>query len=600
MKINLSIDGTDVDQYLTPGTLNLPDAINARSVLTFLLQAPIGTLDLQPGLAVTLTEPIDEYIDYGSIADAVVDSIDCGSVTDAVDVNEDYGNIYSIFSGTVDSIEKYFINPARTWVGYNVSCADNHAIFDHRLVAESAVNVSVGTFITDTLYDEYIEPEGITLGVVDGFDVTIYEAVFSYETLTSVLDKLAAMTGYIWYVNPDKSFHFTKRDSEDAPWSLTESSEIANLLVVDHREQYRNKQYIKDGTAATDTQTETFVADGQQTTFVVAYPILTAPTITVNGSAKTVGIRGIDEGKDFYWNKGKTEVNAATAPTATHVVSVSYVGKFDVIIEYSNITQIEARKAIEGGTGIYEAVESKTGLSTLDALTDLASEKIRQFGAFGKKVSFTTMQTGLQPGQLMPIDLPNLDIDATDMLITDVTLAEIEKPGEYAFTVNAVTGEAVGGWTKFFRDWLNPREPIVMENQSQILAINKVSDKTWVELDFPNIFYTLYPSDALMPAADLYPMFHPDYECRFVEYSLDGAPAGRVERATIERVGDVITTTFVLQSDIVGNITSIAFYGDDLATLEIGSGTLIESESYTQAKTRFDIIQILRTDTKGW
>lgn len=600
MRLNVAIDGVNVNPYLTPGTLNLPDAINARSVLTLVLTAPIGTLELQPGLAVVLNEPIEVYIDYGSIADAVVDTIDCGAITAAVDDTEDYGNIYSIFSGTVDSVEKYFLNPARTWVGYNVSCADNHAIFDRRLVAESAVNVSVGTFITDTLFGEYIEPEGITLGVVDGFDVTIYEAVFSYETLTSVLDKLAAMTGYIWYVNPDRSFHFTKRDSEDAPWSLTESSAIAELRVVDHREQYRNKQYVKDGTAATDTQTETFVADGQQTTFVVAYPILNAPTITVNGTPKTVGIRGIDDGKDFYWNKAKTEVNAATAPTAAQVVSVSYVGKFDVIIEYSNITQIEARKAIEGGTGIYEAVESKTGLSTLDALTDLAAEKIRQFGAFGKKVSFVTMVTGLQPGQLIPINLPNLDVDATDMLITDITLAEMEKPSEYAFTVAAVTGEAVGGWTKFFRDWLNPKEPIVMENQNQILAINKVSDKTWLEAEFPNIFYTLCPSDSLMPAADLYPMFHPDQECRFVEYSLDGVPAGRVACATIERVGDVITTTFVLQSDVVGNITNIAFYGDVLSTLEIGSGTLIESEVYVQAKTRFDIIQILRTDTKGW
>lgn len=58
-------------------------------------------------------------------------------------------------------------------------------------------------------------------------------------------------------------------------------------------------------------------------------PFMTAPTVKVNGITKTVGVRGVDSGKDWYYTPGGIVVwqdDAATPLSSSDTLTISYTG----------------------------------------------------------------------------------------------------------------------------------------------------------------------------------------------------------------------------------------------------------------------------------
>ena len=608
--VDLLISGSSVRQYLFPGSIGDDDKVGERSVLSFQLRAPAGALSLEAGLPIAFTSQND-FTDYGLVADDTLQEEDYGLLPDTVTETLDMGSITgtviygaldidgNVFTGTIEDIREARLDIGKSYILYDIRCTDNHQIFDRITIAEAYQDITIGDLIDD-LFSKYFNAEGITKGRIDGVDTLVSEAVFNYATGTEAMNKISQRTGYVWYIDADKKLNLCDRTQSGTPWPLTDDSPVRNLSIISHREKYRNKQIIIGGTAETSEQSETFIGNGQQKSFTVGYALSQAPTITVNDVSKTVGVRGIDSGMDFYWNQNQNTITADTAPANGAVIVISFYGKFPLTMMYQDDTEITSRQGIEGGSGRYEVVESLKSLNTIMGLFDTCTDRVRQYGKMGKKIGFETTSSGLRTGMILPVSLTLHSID-TDMLITDIRLAESGKPEHFVYSVSAVTGEAVGGWAKFFSDFLKPDDDISLVNQNESVTTVRQFTKTWLESDSPNPFKTLYPSNSIFPSTSLRPMFHPGHEVRHIAVFNGASEVIRKFRAyQYFTAGSIRTIFLIMNNEANGSITDLGWYGGRASTTGAGTGIEMDKQAFIKTKNNLEIIQIQKTDVKGW
>ena len=342
---------------------------------------------------------------------------------------------------------------------------------------------------------------------------TVQQAVFNYVPATQCLDKLADLSDFMWWIDSNKVLRFCDRALYQAPFNITETTAISRVRLSHNRDNYRNRQYIRAGKGTTDPQTETFKGDGAQKTFTVGFPVAKVPTVSVNDIQKTVGIRGIDEGKDWYWSKGDaglTQDTSGTPLAATDTLKIVYQGLYDVIALTDDNASIENRKTVEGGTGWYEAVNEEPHLTTAEAAFQGANALLKRYAMFGHVLSFDTLLTGLHTGQLVQVNLPAIDA-VGEYLIRKVQYRDICATGhDYVFSVEAVTCFAADTWTKFFKTNLGqPKTFVIRENiQEQEILIRLVQQSestSWSELLTQTIFACPVPAVDLYPSTTLYP-----------------------------------------------------------------------------------------------
>ncbi|MEX0975034.1 MAG: hypothetical protein WD024_06800 [Bacillota bacterium] len=423
----------------------------------------------------------------------------------------------AVFGGEVDHVDK--IRPARTGAArvYAVDCVGWEVLGDRHVVAETYTQVLAGAIVRD-LVDKYLATDGVTYtveSVQNGPAVT--EAVFNYVKATPCFDTLAERAGFSWWIDGDKVIYFCERATYRAPWDLNDPDLVNDLQLHKSREGYRNRQYIKAGKDVTDSQVESFKGDGVSRTFTVGFPMAHVPAVTVNGVAKIVGIKGIDTDKDWYWNKGDavlTQDQAAVALAATDTLAITYQGFFDVVILTTDEAAIEGRKVIEGGSGWYESVEDEPYLSSREAAIQSGNAKLRRYAKMPESITFNTWHPGLRAGQILSVNLPEEGLVNKEYLIDQVAFSRIGKRGtqpEYwRYDVKAVSGEALGGWARFFRNMATRGQAFVIrenirEDQVLIYLVQASESWRWAENTTITVNACPIPSAALYPSATLYP-----------------------------------------------------------------------------------------------
>lgn len=254
---------------------------------------------------------------------------------------------------------------------------------------------------------------------------------------------------------PDKLLHFFDRGTFNAPFSIDESSNIRNVKVKKDRQEYRNRQYVRAGQDISTVQIRTFKGDGETQTFSVDLPIAKVPTIKVNGVAGTVGIRGVETNKDWYWQKNDKTISqdsAGTKLSASDTLTVEFQGYYPIMAVSESPEEINNRRAIEGGSGIYENIEEKASLDTKEAALDYSSGLLRRYAKIAKTLTFDTFTAGLKAGMLLPVNIPTHGINNEKMLISKVTINDLgAADSRLNYAVECLDGEAVGGWVNFFK-----------------------------------------------------------------------------------------------------------------------------------------------------
>lgn len=506
-----------------------------------------------------------------------------------------YNDDELVFGGVIDTAERI---KHTSDAMHMISCIDWHYLADKRIMAKAYENIMAGEIIKDIIAT-YLIAEGVTEGTIQT-GALVSEAVFNYVPVTDALDAIAEKAGYVWYIDPYKQLHFIQLGAMTAPFTMTSKDmEKGSIRLINGNPQYRNKQYIKGGRDITDPQTQTFKGDGANQTFTVGYPIAKVPTVLLNGTPQTVGIRGLEENKQWYWTKGDNTITQdilGTPISSNDTLTITYQGEFDIVVVAANTEEIENMKAVEeSGTGIVEDVFDDMSITNRATAFELAYSKLDKFAKISNRLLFSTTKPGLKPGYLLPVELSDYNLNA-NLLINKVIIATEGKGKIIWYDVEAVEGPNSASWTKLFYHMATRGQAFVIrENirEDQVLVTLEQFTKIWEEAETPNIFYEVYPGDHTYPG--VLPMFDPADRVKSLSLLSSGDELVNKPITKQETLaGEIKSTVFVNGYEGNGNVTHVRWYGGYFGNI------IIDEQEFIKEKTQLEAIQIDKTDIKGW
>jgi len=497
--MQIFISSIDRTSNFRSGTLEIEDVINERSTARLQLIDVSGSLSIQDG------EPIEVYDNDSNL----------------------------IFSGYL-LFPKKFVPIGNDAIFYDLECADQHQIADRWLVAKTYLNTSAQDIVND-LYYTYLEPEGVTIGEIDGVslfpanDLYPSESLFPFAstvileqatfprvgTVADAMNELAEITGYQWYIDYDKKFYFAPRTFFQAAYDIQDNSAIVNINVRQDRSQFRNRQYIRGGLSQTDSialEKPTPNPDGVSRTFILRFPVAEKPNIFINSvqiDANDIGINGIDTGKKYYYLYNSNTIiqdSGESVLTGSDVIQVTYKGLVALAIVAENPAAIAQRKSVEGGTGIYERIDINEAISSRQEALDIANGKLTKYAKVMNEITYDSYTAGLSAGQLQNINLSKYNISSTDFLIDKVQITELDGTGRLIYSVHAIDGETFGGWQKFYRDLLRADLKMsIRENELLVILSTVAEAQGWNEINTINVFTCPLPSESLFSSNTLFP-----------------------------------------------------------------------------------------------
>lgn len=439
--LNIKINGVDRTSNLIEKSVLISEAVNERSVAQFSLVDKTG-----------LYRP---------------------TVGEIVEI---YNGTELVFAGSIDDLPEFVVDGTNVLMYQNIPIVDFHQSADRRLVAESYENKTAGFIVTDII-NKYLVEEGITAGEIQEGAI-IQRAVFNYMTASQCLDELSELTGLQWKINPDKTLDFFNRATFIGT-PVNEQSNIKMLRVKKSRQQYRNRQFLRAGHDISTVQTRTFKGDGETQTFTVDLPIAKVPTIKVNGVIKTVGIRGLDQNCDWYWQKNDKTIsqeNDAPKLTSSDTLTVEFQGFYPIIVVAESTGEIADRQSIEGGSGIYESIEQKASIDSRESALTYSEGLLRRFANIQMQVTFDTY-TPYKAGELVQVDFPSHGI-SEEMLVAEVKIFDTGTVDHrLTYSVKLVSGESFGGWVNFFKKLAEQNKTFVIRENEIVVKLNTFRDE---------------------------------------------------------------------------------------------------------------------------
>ena len=524
-----------------------------------------------------------------------------------------YNNKVKFFGGVIDHPKSKDLSLSGVGKLHDIECVDWHYFLDKRLIAKAYKEVTIHDILLDW-WNLYLKDEGINLGVVINPGPLLTEAVFNYVYLSDAMDALAERAAADWYIDADKNLHFFVRSENFAPHNFKEKDAIRDLEVGSAGEDYRNRQYIRAGKDTTDPQEIKFKGDGKNKSFVVPYELAFEPKVFVNGVEQRVGIRGLEENQDWYWNKGDKVVSQAESDdipplTSNDELKIIYQGFFDIVVLTQDQGAVAERMNVEGGTGFHDAVADEAYLTTRAAAFESANAKLKRFASIGRRITFRTYKTGLRAGQMTYMELPTYGLPKTEFLIESVKFSEIgTEDGRLWYDVSLVDGKATGGWANFFKKMANRDQKFVIReniDEEEILITLASFSKTWQETDNPNIYRELFPGATLFPGNDAqhYPSFEPQDRVKYVTLYNGTTEIFRkpVLKQTELAPGVMVSVVLLLAYEANDMpITHVGWIGGSYATMAPNSGLIVDKQPFVKIKNDLESVQIEKTDIKGW
>ena len=419
-----------------------------------------------------------------------------------------------------------------------ITCIDQHFLADKRVVAAAYTNKTTG-FIAQDMLNTILAQEGVTIGLIyDGIlpgtttypGVTLYpggnvgpipSAEFRYTTVAQALDELVKQASnagvpYYWQIDQKKQLYFCPYDAV-VNSTVLDGTQIDQVgtppTVTRHNPSYRNTQYVVGGTAQTQPQTKTILGDGHTSSWPMDYAIASITSVTLNGAAVPVGKKG-STGSSYYWTQGDPILAQDTGTTkllTTDTLIVTYIGQYPNVSITQNGAQVTYQASLDATTGIVEAVEQNTTVTTADNGMSVASQLLNRYGVQATLFEGTTMQAGYAQGQLITVNVPPFGLNSVQMLIESVSASDQQDGYNLWYTLKCVVGPYDTTWQDFFSSLLKQQVSAsnisVGVSQSLTLfaqfntTINVVASLSMST----NVFTVPIPSTTLYPSLTLYP-----------------------------------------------------------------------------------------------
>lgn len=331
----------------------------------------------------------------------------------------------------------------------------------------AGVSVLLKTILTST--DPLNTPQVLSL-TLTAFGNTISPGAFIPQTSISgtyiidALNTLAKASNYWQFIDKNRVLWFQATTGVPSPWVASDTPGDfldAGLTVEDASTLYRNRQIVKN-VLATVGQTLSKRGDTISTSWTAGYAWASQPMITVNGVPATVGIKGVDTGRQFYWALGDPTITEdASGPTydATFLLSFIGLGQYLTNSQADNVPAQTTRAAIDHTSGIVENTVDGTGLTKPQG-DAMAAALLLQYCLVGRLIKATTRRSGLAIGQLLPVFLAGHGIANGLYLVRAIkTTLTTEFPngtgggavqqGWYA--IEAISGADIGDWTRLYQ-----------------------------------------------------------------------------------------------------------------------------------------------------
>ena len=514
------------------------------------------------------------------------------------------------FSGIVSSSKEELLRN-RSFIWHDVEFADEHYRIDKLIVKGTWQNTMVGDQVRDLL-GQYFGAEGIREGEIQDGDVVL-EAATNYVHGNEAMDARKEYMGtFTWFVDTYRKLYFIDRTTYACPWTLTHDDTVGVPTVERSSPKYRNVQYIQGSKETTVLQTETKVGDGHNQTFTMRLAIGQEPTVSVstNGGStwdlKTVGIRGVESGYDWYWNKEEKEISQDSSGTPLadgNLLKTEYYGLYSVMAKVTNSAEVGLRALTEGiGTGVVEDIIDDSSLNTKEAALDRAAALLAHYSAMGRKFMYRTLRDdGIAAGQLQTIDYPKYCISDIEFLITAIDITE---QNDLIYRdVECAEGPVEDSWDNIFcKIASRPQQQIIQENiseGSEVIGLHQFT-QAWHAANNPNLFNQVYPGASTYPGTAFWPCVDPDNDAQKYCVLLD---AGNNELARIYRTeqtvsGSEVNTTFFVTSDEAnGPIAKIRIYGGFNASSTPGSGIIFDEFVFVYQKNSLEALQIEIVDS---
>lgn len=284
---------------------------------------------------------------------------------------------------------------------FQITAKDYAYKLDSELVAKTYTGQTVNAIIADLITN--YAPSGYTTNAVD-CTTTIPAIKFNYLPLTRCIQQLAEITGYDWFVDENKDIHFFAKETNAAPFNITDSAgnhEKNTLRIRRNVDQLRNSIYVRGGEyLSSDIRTEdmSYQADGTNKHFKVAYRYKNY-TLKVNGATKTVGIDNLDDpaSYDALYNFNEKVIKFKTAPASTDTVTFEGNIYIPLRIKWKD------NASISKYGGEFQFIIVDKTIQDIDEAKDRARAEILAYADQLDDGGFRTTKDGLRTGQLIQV-----------------------------------------------------------------------------------------------------------------------------------------------------------------------------------------------------
>lgn len=368
-----------------------------------------------------------------------------------------------VFGGIIDYTEESKASPDAVAddIVTRITARAFNIYADRRYVTETVADgTSLKTFVT-TLVDDYLSDYGVTLDAaqVDGPSLEAWQ--IDGVLLSSVLDSLSTMTGYVWEIDASKEFRMFLPGTVAAPSDIVDGDghHVGDIRVKRTRQNYVNRVIVKYGQNLIVPHQDDFTGDGSEDTFELTYPIagpipysadgaVGYAVVDIDGGTESLG--GLSAPAGFLWEYDPT-AQTVTRRSGAVTNGVTFSVRYDV--QYPQSTSVEDAGEI-AANGVVESVVTYPDIYDQAVAEALATSLLSRGLSVQVEAEYQTYEVGIQPGQTQTITSADRNIDDT-FLVAEVTARSDTNSQDIIRTVRAIGGtEFTGSFRDVYRAWL--------------------------------------------------------------------------------------------------------------------------------------------------